>query len=136
VASKGRAGKRASGDKKPASKGAHLKGREPSERRIDVVYHPAVRAEIADLPDETQANVLAQIAALNGKTHQQLVKLLDERSERKVCQWESSDACGTLRIVFAWGRGKLWAIGAFVKNNDAQGERFVRRILHRVAEVQ
>lgn len=37
---------------------------------------------------------------------------------------------------FAWGRGKLWAIGAFVKNNDPQGERFVRRILHRVAEVQ
>lgn len=62
--------------------------------------------------------------------------MLDPRTESKVFQWEGSAEGGTLRIVFAWGKGCLWMIGAFVKVNDREGERFMRRILPRALEVK
>jgi hypothetical protein len=67
----------------------------------------------------------------------QIHNILDERTEPKVYQREKSDAGGTLRIIFAWGKapGVLWVIGSFVKANDAEGERMFARIAHRVKQV-
>lgn len=66
----------------------------------------------------------------------QIIAMLDSRTEQKVYQWESSNPGGALRVVFAWGKACLWCIGAFVKVNDADGERYMRRILPRAIAVR
>lgn len=103
---------------------------------ITIVYHPDAAAELLSADKEMVADVVAVVNKLNGKTHQELVALLDGRSERKVCQWERSNRGGALRVVFAWGAGCLWYIGAFVKINDAHGERLMKQILPRALEVE
>lgn len=83
-----------------------------------------------------QADVIAKVDRLNGRTQPEIVSLLDGRTERKIYQWEGSSEGGTLRIIFAWGKGCLWMIGAFVKVNDKEGERYMRRIRPRADEVK
>lgn len=111
--------------------------KKPIQREIPILYHPDAQAELsASLDVATVADVVVIIDKLKGKTHQELVSLLDTRSERKVCQWECSHSGGTLRVVFSWGKGCLWFIGAFVKVNDPHGERLMKRILPRADEVK
>lgn len=90
----------------------------------------------AELDRATIADVRVLIEELDGKGHQEIVAILDERTERKVYQREKSHAAGTLRVIFAWGKACLWFIGAFVKHNDREGERRMRRILPRARQVE
>jgi hypothetical protein len=107
------------------------------QSRIPIYYQPDALADIkASLDAATQADVVATVLKLDGQIHQDIVALLDERTERKVFQWEGSHAKGTLRIVFAWGKACLWVIGAFVKSDDAHGERLMKRILPRADTVK
>ena len=104
---------------------------------IRILYHPKAQDEVLiQLAVSEQADVVAKVDRLNGRTQPEIVSLLDNRSERKVFQWEGSADGGTLRIVFAWGKGCLWMIGAFVKVNDKEGERYMRRIRPRADEVK
>jgi hypothetical protein len=103
---------------------------------VKVFYHPDAQAELASLPRATQADVVAKVNRVDGRTHPEIVKMLDARTEPKVFQWEGSAEGGTLRVVFAWGKGCLWMIGAFVKVNDKEGERFMKRILPRATIVK
>jgi hypothetical protein len=98
--------------------------------------HPVAYQELDLLDAATCADVHAIFAKLVNKTHQQIADLLDGRTERKVAQWERSNQAGTLRVVFAWGEGGLWFIGAFVKANDSEGERYMKRILPRADQVK
>jgi hypothetical protein len=88
------------------------------------------------LDSVTRADVAVIFSKLRGKNHQEIVALLDTRSEPKVAQWERSNRAGTLRVVFAWGKGVLWFIGAFVKVDDPDGERYMKRIRPRADEVK
>jgi hypothetical protein len=103
---------------------------------VRICYHPTALTEILRLDDQTQADVIAEVRVLNGMPLADLKHFLEPRSERKVVQRELSHSQGGLRIVFAWGKGALWVIGAFVKHNDEEGERRAKRILHRVNDVQ
>jgi hypothetical protein len=104
---------------------------------IKIFFHPTAQADMfSTLSPAVQADVIAKVDRLNGKTHQEIVSQLDGRTERKIFQWEGSAEGGTLRIVFAWGKGCLWMIGAFVKVNDTEGERYMKRILPRALEVK
>jgi len=104
---------------------------------IPIRYHPEALADMQAMLDRaTLADVIAIVDRLNLKTHQEIVAMLDSRTEQKVCQWESSNPAGALRVVFAWGKACLWCIGAFVKGNDAEGERYMRRILPRAIAVR
>ena len=104
---------------------------------VRVLYHPAALSDMKrELDPTTMSDVVALASGLNGKTHPEIVALLENRSERKVCQWEGSHRQGGLRVLFAWGAGGLHLIGAFVKHNDEEGERLAKRILHRAEEVQ
>jgi hypothetical protein len=111
--------------------------KKPPLPAIKIFLYPPAQAEIlANLSSVVQADVAAKILRLSGKTQPEIVKMLDRRTEPKVYQWESSAPGGTLRIVFAWGKGCLWAIGAFVKVNDKEGERYMQRILPRAKVVK
>ncbi|MEO6836540.1 MAG: hypothetical protein ABI231_11640 [Candidatus Tumulicola sp.] len=102
-----------------------------------MLYHPTALDELTgSLSPTVQADVLAKVDRINGRTHSEIVKMLDPRTEPKVFQWEASAQGGTLRVIFAWGKGCLWVIGAFVKVNNKEGERFMRRILPRAVEVR
>ncbi|MEO6990464.1 MAG: hypothetical protein ABI346_06675 [Candidatus Baltobacteraceae bacterium] len=104
---------------------------------ITILYHPATLEELrSSLAPSVQADVIAKVDRLNGRPQPEIVSMLDRRTEPKVFQWEGSAEAGTLRIVFAWGKGCLWMIGAFVKVNDKEGERYMRRILRRAVEVR
>jgi hypothetical protein len=103
---------------------------------IRVLYHPLALSDMKkELDTQTMADVVALAAMLNGRTQPEIVALLENRSEKKVCQWEGSHRQGALRVIFAWGKAGLWLIGAFVKHNDEHGERLARRILPRAKEV-
>ncbi len=118
--------------KRPASA-----GKQPASSRVRICYHPDALAELPQLTVETRRNVISEVGGLDGRPYQDIVAILDKRTEKKVYQREKSDARGTLRIIFAWGAasGVLWVIGAYVKHNDPEGERLFRRIAHRVREV-
>jgi hypothetical protein len=104
---------------------------------IPIKMHPDAEEDLTSrLDPRTAADVTALIDDLDGRTHQELVALLDQRSERKLCQLEKSHPEGTLRILFAWGKACLWFIGAFVKHNNPEGERFMRRIRPRAEQVK
>lgn len=104
---------------------------------VPVLYHPDADDELhAELDAATVADVVDFIDSINGKTHQEIVARLDGRTERKIFQWETSHRAGTLRVAFAWGRGCLWFIGAFVKVNNAEGERYMSHIRPRAEEVR
>lgn len=112
------------------------KGKKREQSVIPVRLHPAAIGDLAILDPQTQAHVAVIIDKLNGKLHQQIVSLLDERSEPKVAQYERGSRGGPLRVVFAWAPGELWFIGAFVKTSNAEGERFMKRILPRAKQVK
>jgi phage-related protein len=103
---------------------------------IPIFYYPDADDELNDLDEKTRMMVLVEVDKLNGKSHQELVALLDGRTEPKVVQLEKSHWQGTLRVIFAWGRGCLWMIGSFVKRNNKEGERHMKRILPRASEVR
>ena len=104
---------------------------------IRVLYHPTALDELlTGISAVARADVIAKVDRLNGRTHQEIAQMLDGRSERKIFQWEGSAQGGTLRIVFAWGIGCLWMIGAFIKVNDKEGERYMNRIRPRANEVK
>jgi hypothetical protein len=44
-----------------------------------------------------------------------------------VYEWKRRTPEGGLRLIFSWGKGGLWCIGAFVKQNDAEGNRMLLR---------
>lgn len=112
------------------------KGKNPPQPTIPVRLHPEAEAEFATLDAQTRADVAVILGKLHGKTHQEIVRLLDDRSEPKVAQWERGNRAGALRVVFAWGKGALWFIGAFVKVSNADGERKIARILPRADAVK
>ncbi len=91
---------------------------------------------LISLSPAVQADVVAKVDRLNGRTQPEIVRMLERRTEPKVFQSEASAEGGTLRIIFAWGEGCLWMIGAFVKVNNKEGERYMRRILPRAIEVR
>ncbi len=103
---------------------------------IKILYHPTAQSELVDLAPAIQADVVAKVDRLNGRTQPEIVSMLDRRTEPKVYQWEGSAEGGTLRVIFAWGKGCMWLIGSFVKTNNKEGERFMRRILPRAKEVR
>jgi hypothetical protein len=99
--------------------------------------HPIALSEMeVSLDATTQADIALIFSKLHMKTHQEIAKLLDARTEPKVFQWERSNRAGTLRVVFAWGKSCLWFIGAFVKANNPEGERHMKRILPRAKEFE
>ena len=107
------------------------------QRGIRLLYHPQAQDDLlTSLDPSVQSDVVAWVDRLNGRTQPELVSMLETRSERKVFQKEASAQGGTLRVVFAWGKGCLWMIGAFVKVNEPDGERHMKRILPRAAEVK
>jgi len=111
-------------------------GKNRPQPPIPVMLHPDAQRELGDLDPATRADVLVIIAKVNGKKHQEIVSLLDVRTEPKIAQWERSNRAGALRVVFAWGKGVLWFIGAFVKVNNPDGERQMVRIRARADEVK
>ena len=107
------------------------------DRRIAIVLHPTADAELERMDAEDRAHVYEFIERINGKPYLEVVRQLDDRTDSKVFQKERSARRGTMRIVFHWGsEGTLWFIGAFVKNNDKQGERFAARILRRSEDIE
>lgn len=106
-------------------------------RDIPLKLHPRALREMQESLDAaTQADIAVIFKAIDKQSHQRIASLLEPRTEPKVFQWERSNPAGTLRVVFAWGQGCLWFIGAFIKANDPQGERLIKRILPRAAEVE
>jgi hypothetical protein len=104
---------------------------------VTIMYHADAEESMrSELDPRTAADVTALIDDLDGRTHQEIVARLDERTERKIYQLEKSHPAGTLRVVFAWGKGCLWFIGAFVKHNDPEGERFMKHIRPRAKQVE
>ncbi len=111
--------------------------RKKPQRGIRILYHPEAQDDLLrSLAPDVLADVVARVDRLNGRTQPEIVAMLDRRTESKVFQSESSAEGGTLRIIFAWGKGCLWMIGAFVKVNDKEGERYMKRILPRANEVK
>lgn len=105
-------------------------------RRILIRFHPSWRTEFDDLSAGTQADVLDFIDRINRKTSVDISAVLEPRSEQKVFQKERRVAAGALRLLFRWGtNNELWFLGAYIKNNNEQGERYARRILRRTADV-
>jgi len=102
-----------------------------------IMMHPDADRELPSNFDfTTEADIRSVLRLLDGKTQQELVAILDGRSNPKVYQFERSNVAGTLRVVFAWGKGVLWYVGAFVKANDRQGERLIRPFLKRAEHVR
>jgi hypothetical protein len=112
----------------------------PKNSRVSAIplalHQQAVTEMRASLDAATRADVALVFQQLDGKDIMTIRALLDTRTERKVVQFERSHPAGTLRIVFAWGKACLWFVGAFVKANNAEGERYMRRILPRVDAVK
>jgi len=106
-------------------------------RRVPLMLHQKALAEMrSSLDAGAQADVAWVFQQLEGSDVTFIQSFLDKRTDRKVAQFEGSHPAGTLRVVFAWGKGCLWFIGAFVKVNDREGERYMRRILPRADEVR
>lgn len=112
------------------------KGKKRVQSAVPLRLHPTALEELSILDDQTRADVAVIFAKVNGKTHQEILGLLDERSDSKISQYERGTRAGPLRVVFAWAPGVLWFIGAYVKTNNAEGERFIKRILPRAKEVK
>lgn len=112
------------------------KGKKRAQSAVSLRLHPTALQELSILDEQTRADVAVIFDRVNGKTHQEILGLLDERSDSKVSQYERGTKAGPLRVVFAWGPGVLWFIGAYVKTNNADGERFIKRILPRAKEVK
>jgi hypothetical protein len=100
------------------------------------MLHQRAETELLQLDAGAQADVAWVFQQLDGSNITFIRSFLDKRTEPKVAQFEGSHPAGTLRVVFAWGKGCLWFIGAFVKANDPEGERYMKRILPRATEVK
>ena len=104
---------------------------------IPVMLHPvAVREMEISLDAIAQADVAWVFSKLDGSDIMFIRSFLDKRTDTKVSQFEGSHSAGALRVVFAWGKACLWFIGAFVKTDNRDGERYMKRILPRADEVK
>jgi hypothetical protein len=110
--------------------------REPPSA-VPLMLLPIAKQEMLDTLDAIAlADVTWVFRQIEGRDITFIRNFLDKRTEPKVAQFEGSHPGGTLRVIFAWGKGCLWFIGAFVKTNNREGERFMRRILPRAEHVK
>jgi hypothetical protein len=58
--------------------------------------------------------------------HAHVVSLLKKTNVEGVFEWRRRTPEGALRLIFSWGKGGLWCIGAFVKHDDREGDRLLR----------
>jgi hypothetical protein len=52
--------------------------------------------------------------------------MLKKTHVERVFEYKRDTPEGGLRLLFAWGKGGLWCLGAFVKTDDRQGNRILR----------
>jgi len=111
--------------------------KQPPKARSTIIvrWHPKA-SELEGLQPDEIADARAFVRSLRNLSKVEIDERLKRRSERKVVQREQFCPRGALRMIFYWGKaGTLWFLGAFVKNNNRQGERYADRILQRTVDV-
>jgi len=59
--------------------------------------------------------------------HARIVWTLKKTNVADVFEWRKRIPEGGLRVIFTWGKGVLWCLGSFIKTNEREGDRELRR---------
>jgi len=86
-------------------------------------------AEMMDLPDRPKGRALAALERLSTLSRAQF--RLKPTYVGKILEYKNEMPEGGLRLLFVYGKSHVWCIGAFIKQNEKDGNRKLRRYLKR-----
>ena len=61
------------------------------------------------------------------------IRNLKKTRQEQLWEYRARVPEGGLRVLFAYGKNKLWCLGAFVKKNDSEGNRLLKNPYEKIA---
>ncbi len=92
----------------------------------------SAQAAIGALSDRGQAKTYALLEEIRRTEHGKL-HLLKKTKQDELWEYKARVPEGGLRVLFAYGKGKLWCLGAFTKNSDVEGNKLLKNPYEKLA---